>query len=271
MYGYNHGRFTSPDPLMASATKINPQTFNRYSYVLNNPLNLIDPLGLAAMCPEGRDCYREEGDASYIERYIGDDGEEVITGEPPSKEDEPSAEFQGPLPQNPLLPNPLAQPQTAPSESTGNKFASNVVRSLRSAGPAFGLSLLYNVLANPSEVGGDECDQGIPDCLEDKKNRKTYYRGLRKNGTDPEARLDQDVFVLPDGTLDPNSGISFFTDPLRIPPHRVPAPLLSFPRGVMRMVHTGGTHYELRPYSGTTYDVYLEAQKNIRYGPMIPR
>ena len=33
MYGGSHGRFTSPDPLMASARKVNPQTFNRYSYV----------------------------------------------------------------------------------------------------------------------------------------------------------------------------------------------------------------------------------------------
>lgn len=43
-----HGRFTSVDPLTASASIKNPQTFNRYSYVHNNPLNLIDPTG---MCP----------------------------------------------------------------------------------------------------------------------------------------------------------------------------------------------------------------------------
>jgi len=40
------GRFTSPDPLMASAKPINPQTFNRYNYCGNNPLNCVDPTGL---------------------------------------------------------------------------------------------------------------------------------------------------------------------------------------------------------------------------------
>jgi RHS repeat-associated protein len=40
------GRFTTPDPLMASAKISNPQTWNRYSYTLNNPLRFVDPDGL---------------------------------------------------------------------------------------------------------------------------------------------------------------------------------------------------------------------------------
>jgi RHS repeat-associated protein len=40
------GRFLSVDPLLASATKIHPQSFNRYAYCLNNPTNLTDPNGL---------------------------------------------------------------------------------------------------------------------------------------------------------------------------------------------------------------------------------
>lgn len=38
------GRFSSPDPLAGSIT--NPQSLNRSAYVLNDPPNLIDPLGL---------------------------------------------------------------------------------------------------------------------------------------------------------------------------------------------------------------------------------
>ena len=45
-YNPAHGRFTSVDPLTASATIKNPQTFNRYSYVLNSPYKFTDPLGL---------------------------------------------------------------------------------------------------------------------------------------------------------------------------------------------------------------------------------
>ena len=48
-YSAAHGRFTSADPLMASARATSPQSWNRYSYVLNKPMNLIDPNGLAAV------------------------------------------------------------------------------------------------------------------------------------------------------------------------------------------------------------------------------
>jgi RHS repeat-associated protein len=49
----NHGRFTSPDPLMASASTGNPQTFNRYSYALNSPYKFTDPSGLSAISSSG--------------------------------------------------------------------------------------------------------------------------------------------------------------------------------------------------------------------------
>ncbi|MBX3265738.1 MAG: hypothetical protein KF831_03450 [Acidobacteria bacterium] len=44
-YNAVHVRFTSVDPLTASATIRNPQTFNRYTYVLNSPYKFTDPLG----------------------------------------------------------------------------------------------------------------------------------------------------------------------------------------------------------------------------------
>jgi RHS repeat-associated protein len=48
-YAFNQGRWLSPDPLGGDIT--NPQSLNRYSYVLNNPATLTDPLGL-----QGNDC-----------------------------------------------------------------------------------------------------------------------------------------------------------------------------------------------------------------------
>jgi RHS repeat-associated protein len=39
------GRFTSPDPSMLSTVLANPQSWNRYSYALNNPLRYVDPNG----------------------------------------------------------------------------------------------------------------------------------------------------------------------------------------------------------------------------------
>jgi RHS repeat-associated protein len=45
-YGSSLGRFMSPDPGNAGASLDSPQSWNAYSYVLNNPLNAIDPTGL---------------------------------------------------------------------------------------------------------------------------------------------------------------------------------------------------------------------------------
>jgi RHS repeat-associated protein len=45
-YGNKAGRFTSVDPLLASGLSSNPQTFNRYVYVVNNPLTLVDRDGM---------------------------------------------------------------------------------------------------------------------------------------------------------------------------------------------------------------------------------
>ena len=51
------GRWTTPDPLGGQAG--DPQSFNRYAYAANDPINLIDPLGLdpddvpTGPCPQG--------------------------------------------------------------------------------------------------------------------------------------------------------------------------------------------------------------------------
>jgi RHS repeat-associated protein len=45
------GRWLSPDPAgLAAANPANPQSWNRYAYVGNNPLSFIDPLGLQSGC-----------------------------------------------------------------------------------------------------------------------------------------------------------------------------------------------------------------------------
>jgi RHS repeat-associated protein len=46
-YASTMGRFMQPDPAGMMAVDIgSPQTLNRYTYVLNNPLSLVDPFGL---------------------------------------------------------------------------------------------------------------------------------------------------------------------------------------------------------------------------------
>ena len=45
-YARTIGRFTSPDPYRASAGPADPQSWNRYAYVQNDPVNYADPSGL---------------------------------------------------------------------------------------------------------------------------------------------------------------------------------------------------------------------------------
>src|SRR5882724_6291669 len=53
-YNRQHSRFDQPDPYDGSYDLTNPQSFNRYSYVQNDPVNFTDPSGLfqCLTCPE---------------------------------------------------------------------------------------------------------------------------------------------------------------------------------------------------------------------------
>ena len=50
----SQGRWLVPDPAGLAAVDItNPQTWNRYAYVMNNPLSYLDPLGLYKCIVDG--------------------------------------------------------------------------------------------------------------------------------------------------------------------------------------------------------------------------
>ena len=53
-YTGNEGRWISPDPAgLMAANPAHPQTWNRYTYVANNPLSFVDPSGLLLIGPIG--------------------------------------------------------------------------------------------------------------------------------------------------------------------------------------------------------------------------
>jgi RHS repeat-associated protein len=66
-YSTTQGRWIHPDPAGIDATDLtNPQTWDRYTYVLNNPLSFIDPLGL--------DCIYDNGDGTVTVLTTDDGG-----------------------------------------------------------------------------------------------------------------------------------------------------------------------------------------------------
>ena len=62
-YSFQQGRWLSPDLYDGSYDLSNPQSLNRYAYVLNNPLSLIDPTG--------QDCYTIGGDTWAVDSGDG--------------------------------------------------------------------------------------------------------------------------------------------------------------------------------------------------------
>lgn len=58
------GRWTSPDPYSGSMSIGDPQSFNRYAYVGNDPVNLVDPSGLNEAAPNGAPCLLNNGDGT---------------------------------------------------------------------------------------------------------------------------------------------------------------------------------------------------------------
>ncbi len=69
MYGNSHGRFTSPDPTLLSVNGFNPQSWNRYTYVLNNPYLYTDPLGLWELTYEERTKDKKNKDGTITKVY----------------------------------------------------------------------------------------------------------------------------------------------------------------------------------------------------------
>src|SRR5207249_3617059 len=56
-YSPVQGRWLSPDPAgLGAADLANPQSWNRYAYVNNNPLSLVDPSGLECLQTKGDTC-----------------------------------------------------------------------------------------------------------------------------------------------------------------------------------------------------------------------
>ena len=94
------GRWLAPDPAGLAAVDItNPQTWNRYAYVGNNPLSRIDPLGLCEFSVS-----QQDPDTGNIYQICLDPSETRDGAQPPPKVTNLSWNFGAPLGQAGKLP-----------------------------------------------------------------------------------------------------------------------------------------------------------------------
>jgi RHS repeat-associated protein len=74
-YSSAQGRFSSVDPTLMSIDPANPQTLNRYTYALNNPLAFVDPDGLESVIVGGYDKLTDEQKRlfqTYVDKNYAD-------------------------------------------------------------------------------------------------------------------------------------------------------------------------------------------------------
>jgi RHS repeat-associated protein len=112
------GRWTTPDPYGLSMEGTDPQSFNRYGYVRNDPVNIVDPSGLRKVCPKDRGniiyvCHEEPGGGLPGSGPIDGSGNRV----PNDRRDSGSGPGTGP--QNPV---PLTEAQVDKLGSNLQKF-----------------------------------------------------------------------------------------------------------------------------------------------------
>ena len=75
IFQMNFGRFLVPDPTFLSVTMRNPQSWNRYTYVLNNPHLYTDPFGLWAMVRET--IYKRDDKGNFV---LDENGNRIVQG-----------------------------------------------------------------------------------------------------------------------------------------------------------------------------------------------
>jgi len=115
------GRFASPDPFSGSMSTADPQSFNRYAYVGNNPANAADPTGLERDGPGGS----LPGAEGAIGRLTGTNGIDPTVGVDPTETFKLSGGSQlppstqpGPTPSAPTQPQPATPAAPPPFDSS---------------------------------------------------------------------------------------------------------------------------------------------------------
>ena len=114
------GRWTSPDPLVGNLG--DPQSFNRYSYVQNDPANFVDPTGLRWQIAQTCSVIDGDRSCSIVGAYWIPDREFDPYGDYYGGRDRPRGGGGGP--QNPTQ-TPTPQPPCSEQDFNFNEGSGN--------------------------------------------------------------------------------------------------------------------------------------------------
>ncbi len=146
-YSATWGRFASVDPFQQSAGPTNPQSWNRYRYVLGDPVNSNDPSGLMASEPEYY-CDPDYGGECVLRMRL------------------PFGPGGGGQDQNP--------PSPPPPEGPCDKIGKQILDTINGKGMPGGKSLLARVIENI--VGSSEKFDGHMEEIQNYRNRLIELR-----------------------------------------------------------------------------------------------
>lgn len=105
------GRFQSADPYRAKGSKVDPQSWNRYRYSRNDPINLIDRLGLDEEEPNRLVCSNCTVNISGSNGAFSDLGGQMLIVLPTPGEQDPPVPGTVPVPQIPPPPPSVNTPE----------------------------------------------------------------------------------------------------------------------------------------------------------------
>ena len=152
-------RFSQPDPHDGSYSLTDPQSFNRYAYVQNDPVNLVDPSGLEEDEGDCTDEFNETGvctvvDGGTYEVDVFDDGGSDLIDDP----------FSDPFLIEPFLlspQNPQPNPNCIANAVSGGRVGNtrNIIPSVSGGNAHDGIHVeagpgLHSVTALPAMAGG---------------------------------------------------------------------------------------------------------------------
>jgi RHS repeat-associated protein len=133
-YDQLSGRWTTTDPYGGSMTVTDPQSFNRYTYVNNDPVNRVDPSGLMVQLPDASTSWSDVADTFWGEDFSqtaretgrsiiqnGMDGFPDRAEDEEQEEEEAEPEARTPIPLGScFFQDPQQQGQNADASQTNN-------------------------------------------------------------------------------------------------------------------------------------------------------